>query len=85
MANGLFKLYANDYVKGLATAIFASVIIALYDLTVQTGFDFFKVDWTILLHNMVNAGGITLVSYLARNFLTTNKGSVLNITPNDKV
>lgn len=81
--NGLFKLYSNDYIKGLITAVFAAVIVALYNIVIVSGFSFFKVNYHDLFQNMVDTGGITLIAYLAKNFLSTNKGSLLNVTPND--
>jgi hypothetical protein len=84
MKNGLFKLYSSDYVKGLVTAIFSAVITYVYYIVIVNGFSFFGVDYTQLFHDVVNVAGITFISYLAKNFFTTSKGSLLGVTPEIK-
>lgn len=79
MKNGLFKLYANDYIKGLITAVFASIIVTVYSVTVGSDFDLFLVDWVQVGKDVANSSIITFVAYLAKNFLTTSKGEVLGI------
>lgn len=84
MPNGIGKLYKNDFIKGLATAVFSSIIVVIYQLTIVSGFDVFNTDWVSLFQNVLNTSIITLFGYLMKNLLSTDKGSVLNITPEDK-
>jgi hypothetical protein len=84
MKNGLFRLASNDFVKGLVTAILSAIIIALYNIIIVSNFDFFTVDWTVTLHAIVNAGGITFISYLAKNFLTDNNGKIAGVVEGEK-
>ncbi len=84
MKNGLFKLKANDFVKGLATAVFAAIVTAVYKVVSDAGFDFFGVDYVSLGKLLVNVGGAAFIGYLMKNFFSTNDGSVLGITPEDK-
>lgn len=84
MQNGLFKLYSNDIVKGIATAIFAAAFMVVAAVVLAPNFDVFVVNWGQLGHTILNTSVVTFVAYILKNFLSTNQGSVLNITPNDK-
>ena len=84
MKNGIFQLKANDFIKGLATAIYAAIIVTLYNVAIVNGFDFFTVNYVELGKSVVNVGGVTLLAYLFKNLTSTNDGSVLGITPEDK-
>lgn len=81
MKNGLFALNWNDLLKGVITAVIAAVIAVLYGVVIVTGFDVFKADWVSIYHNTVNAGVVTLVSYLFKNLLTDNNGTVAGVIP----
>lgn len=83
MKSGLFKLYSNDFIKGLITAVFSSIIVTLYGVVVVAGFDFFTVDWNAILHNIINISGVTFIAYIAKNFLTDNQGTIAGIVKAD--
>ncbi len=74
---GLFTLYKSDYVKALVTAFFSAAIVALYNVVIVSGFDVFTADWSMIFKSMVNAGFLTLVSYLVKNWLTSSDGKLL--------
>jgi hypothetical protein len=75
----MFKLGSNDLVKGVATAVFAGIIVALYGVVTAPGFDFFAADWGSLSHLMINAAAGAFVGYLGKNFLSDSNGAVLGI------
>lgn len=81
--NGIFKLGWYDIVKGVAVAIGTAIITALYNLVILNGFDFYTMNWILVGHSMTNIGIIAGVGYLFTNLLSTNRGSVLNVTPNN--
>lgn len=68
----LFSLDSRDFFKGLAVAVFASLIAYLADLMKVPGFDFFAISWADLLHVAATA----FVGYMAKNFLTADNGKI---------
>lgn len=78
---GIFTLDWASVADALVTAVVFAVFGALYNVVVVSGFDVFTADWVNIGHVMVNVGFIAAVVSLGQNFLSTNKGSVLNITP----
>ena len=77
--NGLFKLGWNDLLKGLLTAVISAIVVTIYGLVIATNFDVFTANWVVIGHNVVNIGVITLVSYLFKNLLTDNNGTVAGV------
>lgn len=73
----MFKLNVGDLSKGLVTAVFAGVIVALAGAVQAPGFDLFSADWASIGKVAFNAGFVTLVAYLGKNFLSTADGKVL--------
>lgn len=84
MANGIFKLYKNDWIRGIVLAVISALLVVVAKIALAPNFDAWKVDWADLGHQMVNTSVTTFVAYLVKNFLTTSTGSFLNITPDDK-
>ncbi len=79
----MFSLNWGDFVKGLVTAIISAVIVTLYGVISVSGFDFFSADWNVILHNVVNVGVVTFVSYMVKNFVTDNQGKVAGVLPTE--
>lgn len=75
--SSLFSLNSKDFAKGLITAIFSAVIIAIYQIVTTVGFDLFSVDWNLILHTVINTGVAAFLAYLSKNFLSDNEGKVL--------
>lgn len=84
MKNGIFKLYSNDFVKSLVMAIIAAILVVVSTIVLAPNFDAFSVNWAIAGKDVINGSIIAAVSYLIKNLFTTDKGSILNITPNKK-
>lgn len=83
MSNGIFTLGWIDLAKGVAMVVITAIVVALYSIVISNGFDFGTVNWALTLHNMLNIGLISGVSYLFKNLISTNKGSVAGLTPNE--
>lgn len=81
MQSGLFKIYQSDIVKNLINVAGIAILLSVYNLVIVAGFDVFKVDYIALFQQVVNVGVIALVTDLGRRFISTNTGSVLNVTP----
>lgn len=81
MKNGLFTLDWASIADALVTAVVFAVLMAFYQLASTAGFDLFTADWGMIGHTMANIGFVAGVVSLSQNILSTNKGSVLNITP----
>lgn len=81
----LFTLNSSDFIKGVTTAVLAGLVLAvgtvLHGVIIAPGFDIFSIDWSSVLHDMVNAaivgaeGGFA--GYIAKNFLSDENGAVL--------
>lgn len=88
MNSGLYSLNKGDFIRGLITAVFAGVAVAigsvLNGVFTADGFDVFSVDWGMVGKNMVNAAVIGaqggFAGYIAKNFLSDNKGALLGTT-----
>lgn len=68
--SGIFKLQISDFVKGLLVAI-GGAIFAVIQPLIASGHLVF--DWKYI--GTISLGAA--LSYLAKNFLTNNKGEVL--------
>lgn len=64
----LFSLQAQDFLKGLIVAVFASVLTALLQM-LQNGFD--GIDYKTLALIAITSG----ISYLLKNFFTNSDGN----------
>lgn len=68
----MFTLNSNDIVKGLITAVFSGVTMAVLGIIGSATFDLFTADWKKIAALAV-AGGIAAgIGYLQKNFLTNN-------------
>ena len=70
MNSKLFTLSSNDFLKGLIVAVLAAVVTALGHALNAPAFDFVTYDWGTLVTVGLTAG----LSYLSKNFLTTESG-----------
>lgn len=82
MQNGLFKLDLGSVADAVVTAVVVSVVVGFAAAVTTSGFDVFKADWITIGKAMVNLAVISGATSLAKDFITTDAGSVLNITPN---
>ncbi len=81
MKNGIFSLNWASVADAVLTAAVFSVIAAAVTLVTTSGFDIFTADWGMIGRNMANLAVISGVVSLGKDFLSTNTGSFLNITP----
>jgi len=82
MTNGIFTTSWLAVGEALLTAIVIAVLAAFATIVLAGNFDLFTADWGMIVHNMANVGFIAGVSFLAKDFLSTNQGSLLGIGPN---
>lgn len=73
----IFSLGTNDVVKGLVTAVFAAIVIAIAGIAQSPNFDLFTADWSAIGHLALNVGFSAFVGYLGKNFLSDQNGKVL--------
>lgn len=81
MKSGIFKINLASVADALLTAVVFAVLSAFLTLVTTAGFDLFTANWGFIGHNMANLGFIAGVVSLGQDFLSTNSGSVLGITP----
>lgn len=81
MKNGILTLDWASIADALVTAVVFAVLMGLYQVVIVSGFDLFSADWGLIGRTMANLGFVAGVVSLAQNILSTNTGSVLNITP----
>lgn len=82
MKNGIFAFDWGTVADMVVTAIAFAVATALYQVATTTGFDVFTANWSMIGESMVNIGFIAGVVSFVQNFISTNSGSILGITPN---
>ena len=68
----LFKLRAQDVVKGIVVAVLAVFLGALQQAVFVHGLDFMAFDWVGIL----NVSWQAAIAYLAKNFLTDREGNI---------
>lgn len=81
MKSGIFTLDWGSIADAVVTAIVSAVIVGLVSLVGTVGFNLFTANWIMIGQNMANLGFIAGVVSLGQSFLSTNKGSVLGLTP----
>lgn len=81
MRNGIFKLDLGSIADAVLTAVIVAILTALVGVVSSTGFNVFTADWASIGSNMVNLGFIAAVISIGQDLLSTNAGSLLNVTP----
>ena len=71
----LFTLQSNDFIKGLAVAVFAAVITWLAQVVGAPGFDFTALSYT----EIVRVAVVAALAYLAKNFSTDSQGKIAGV------
>lgn len=77
MNSGMMKLDLNDLFRGLITAVFTGVIVALASIVQDPSFDLFSADWKHITNVTVNAAVVTFIGYLSKNALSDKDGKFL--------
>lgn len=73
----MFKLDSSDALKGVITAIIAGVVVSLYGVVTQAGFDVFAADWGSILHMAINGAVAAFFGYIGKNLLTDTSGKFM--------
>lgn len=81
MNNGIFKVDFGSIVDAAIMGAVFAILAALVTLVSTTGFSVWTADWKMIGESMVDVGFISCVVSLGQALLTTNKGSVLGISP----
>lgn len=82
MKSALYKICSNDVVKGLVTAILAAVIMTIWSVVSQNGFDAFATDWAEVTKSVINVSIVSFFAYIIKNLLTDENGRVLGVFGN---
>lgn len=77
----MFKLGSSDVVKGVITAVLASLMIALAGVFNAPNFDILAADWGSIVHNMVNVAIAAGSGYVLKNFFSDSQGNFGGIRP----
>lgn len=75
----MYKLGANDFVKGAVTAVFAAVLTTLYGVSTQGDFNVFTTDWSVVLNQVIQISITTMIAYLAKNLISDSQGNVAGL------
>lgn len=81
MKNGIFKLDLASIADAILTAAAMAVFVALYGIVTTPGFDVLAVQWAQVGHQMLNLAIVAAFVSIGKDFLSTNTGSFLGITP----
>lgn len=83
--SGMFRLNIKDIAKGLVTAVFSAVAVAvlgfLHQLFLTPDFDFFAACWSCigseLLSLSISVAGASFIGYIGKNFFSNSGGKFL--------
>lgn len=84
MQNGLFTLDWGSIADAILVAVVTAAVVALVNVVSTSGFDLFTAPWLQIGRNMANLAFIAAVVTLGKDFLSTDSGSFLSITPPNK-
>lgn len=79
MNSHLFSLGKSDLVKGVITAVLASVFMTLSGVFSQAGFDVFSADWGAIVNDVLKVAMATFVGYIGKNFFSDSEGDFLGM------
>lgn len=79
MNSHLFSLGKSDLVKGVITAVLASVFMTLSGVFSQAGFDVFSADWGAIVNDVLKVAMATFVGYIGKNFFSDANGDFLGM------
>lgn len=71
------RLNSKDFIKGAVTAVFAAVVLAVYNIIGAPGFDLFTVDWSAVFQVSVNAAVAAFIGYIGKQLLTDEDGKLM--------
>lgn len=75
----LFSLNSKEVLNGAVNAVVAAVIVGLYGIVSKDGFDLFSVEWSPVLHMMINWAFAGFIGSVGKSFLTNGEGKVLGM------
>jgi hypothetical protein len=81
MQNGILKLDWGSVADAVLMAILVATGTALVALVQGGHFDVLSADWASIGRNMLNLGFAAAVLTLFKDFVSTSRGSLLNVTP----
>lgn len=74
-----FTISGKDAINAAVNAVVAGVVIGLAGVVTKEGFDVFTVQWSGVLHQMINWAFAAFVGSLGKSLLTTKQGNVLGM------
>lgn len=83
MQNGIFRTDWAAVGEAVITAVVVAVLGAFTQIVLSGNFDVLAANWASIGHTMLNVGFVAGVASLAKDFLSTNGGSLLNLTPSN--
>lgn len=79
--NGIFTLNWASFAEAFVTAAIFAIFTAFAAIVQQPGFSLFTLDWLTTIKNMIDIGFSAGFVIIVKELLSTNAGSVLNLTP----
>ncbi len=79
MQSELYRICKSDVVKGLVMAVLAGVLMTIWSVVSQSGFDAFATDWSEVLRSVINVSIVSFFAYIMKNLLTDEDGKVLGV------
>ncbi len=76
MESSMFKLKANDFVKGLVFAFLVGALLPLSAAVQTPDFSIATANWHTIMILALNGGLVGFVSYLAKTFFSDEEGKV---------
>ena len=77
MNSSMFRISLSDVQKGLVMAVLAGFALPIAAAFQTPGFDLFSANWNEIITLAVNGAVIGFITYLTKNFFSTEDGKVL--------
>jgi len=77
MNNPMFSINGKDFAKGLLIAVLSGVLLPVSAMIQTPGFDLATVNWSAVLSLAMNGAVVGFISYMMKNFLSTEDGKFL--------
>ena len=81
MQNGIFKLDWGSLADAVLVGVASAVFVYLFGIVTAPGFDVLAVNFATVGHAALNISIVAAFVTLGHDFLSTNTGSFLGITP----
>ena len=79
MNSSLFNVNGKDVAKGLVMAVLSGFTLPVIAIIQSPGFNIAEANWESIFVLAINGGIIGFITYLSKNFLSTEDGKFMGV------